>query len=422
MGRIASRGEKILSFVLLAILLVIIWSVVVYPINLAFKPEVYKKGPYRVGDKIDDRGRGVNVSSESNISSRDGIDGSIITEEGKVRRLDRATGEDVSGEDRTVPYTGGGILGAAILPSSELLSPPQRLLADRIYEKIDGRNVLFLNYGIEFLEWAILRFKGRVYEVSLYYMVDPLASLGAYLEEMPSQSRRLDLSDSGVQYADWSAGLVRFCKGRAYVVILSMEAEDGSDATDPEDSVDSNDIEDSEDVDSYKRKDKIGIELAGFIAGRLKAEGAVSVDVYKLFPENSDGPVRILYNKKDALGLKSLSGSFTAEYVMAGSYYTLIYKVLDENKTGYVSEVGKDQLELIIDEVKGLGGRLIRNDFSDPSRDEKKIILQLFDRTISFLVRDGLLLGVSGDFPPDRMDELEDKLRKYMEYISGAGR
>ena len=94
-----------------------------------------------------------------------------------------------------------------------------RLSADRIYEKIDGRDALFLDYDIQHLDFASVSINKQPFDIYIYVMKDPKGAIEVYKEEQPKTYKPLTIAAK----ADLSAGVVRACQRNIYLVILPLE-------------------------------------------------------------------------------------------------------------------------------------------------------------------------------------------------------
>ncbi len=263
------------------------------------------------------------------------------------------------------------IIESLINKDIKLISRPEKFPAERIYEKIDGRNVIFLTYGIKFLEFASLEFKKKLYDIYLYAMNTPLSALGAYLRETPQNSIRLNFT----KYADLSANVARFCKKNLYITVIAMEK-----------SLDNKNL----------------IELSKILSSHITTQKNNLIDVYSLFPPQNIINGSIIYNKNETFGLKSLNETFSADYSEDTTEYTIIYKQNPPMKI----------LTQVAYEIKKLNGKIHTNQ-------KKLLIFSLFDQLFYFRVLDSTFMGVVGEITTQQAKE---KLNSYIKYLKDNGK
>jgi len=252
---------------------------------------------------------------------------------------------------------------AAITETGELgqtirLGPPWMVTegwdsysSDRLYEKINGRAVLFQEYGLVRLDFATVSANTSTFDVYVYRMGDADGALGVYLAEASQDSTPVDL---GVP-ADRSGGLVRAVAGRTYLVVMPLE-QDG-DATG-------------------------AVKLAAAILPGAEPRKAHVPGVIDLLPKAGRVKGTLSYNKESAFGLKSLHDMFSCAYAVDGVEFEYLLRRAADGRARAV-------LAAVRDELQAFGGSVM-------SFASDGLSGTLFDRRIVLVSRNGMILGIYG--------------------------
>ena len=178
-----------------------------------------------------------------------------------------------------------------------------RFTPDNLYEKIDGRVTLYLQYHVAGLTFGAYRHESdasRTIDVYRYDMGQPENALGIYRTEAPEDATAVDIG----QQAYAAGGAVFFIKGAEYVQVLPTT------------------LEENDAHAALEIARRIGESITDASGGPwalavLPAEGRVA-DSFQ-------------YLSEDAFGLGYLKDVFTAEYERDGTRVTLfIHKAADE--------------------------------------------------------------------------------------------
>jgi len=248
-------------------------------------------------------------------------------------------------EFRKVSYT---------LPAdAKLVIDWQSYSADRIYEKIDGRVTLFKEYGVERLDFASVRIGKYNFDVYVYVMNSPDSALGVYLAEQPEDSTPIDIAT----IADFTKTLVRVCKGKIYLTIVTLE----------------------------KKSDiRTAISLARTLSESFPQPRAAS-KMLSLLPKRGRVKATLSWNKEETFGLQSLKATLSAEYKIAGLRFTYFVKQL--------SGTDKNIMQKISSELKEFEANKLRVT-------EKGISADLFGKHLLIIHRQKYLVGVYGRMRP----------------------
>jgi hypothetical protein len=238
----------------------------------------------------------------------------------------------------------------------------------RLYEKIDGREPLFEEYGVIRLESASATTGGQAVEVYIYTMADADGALGIYLANMPMEFEEADAGSM----ADISGGQARAFQGQTYLEIMSLAKE-----SDP----------------------KRLISLAANLLKHTVKEGKTSQGVFELLPSESRIRGSLALNRDNTFGLKSLTNTFTASYENDDVFFDYLLRKLTS------TDEGETILKNVQNEIVDFGGTVFT---AGPDRLDAEFLGKKL-----FLRRQGLLLiGVYGEMSRDDAAEQLEILRK----------
>jgi hypothetical protein len=237
----------------------------------------------------------------------------------------------------------------------------------KLYEKIDGREPLFLEYGVTRLDFAAAEFKksGKGFDIYRYQMRDADGALGVYLAAASGEAKELDLGSM----ADISGGELRVFQGSVYLEIQPQEK-----APD----------------------EKLARELAQALLAGIKAPKSSGSGILDLLPKTGRIKGSLAINKESVFGLKSLSGTYSAAYEENGRQIDYLVRKISSSE-------GQKVLEIIRDEIKEFEGKIVE---FKPDR----LSAELFGKKLILVLDPNLLLGAYGE--EANMDALLKKLRK----------
>ncbi len=237
----------------------------------------------------------------------------------------------------------------------------------RLYEKIDGRETLFQQYGVVKMEFASVAGNGKQFDVYIYQMNDTDAALGVYLAQTPSEFSEIDI---GAAMADLSGGQIRAFQGKTYLEIQPQE----------------------KNTDSRLTKDLAKSVLAG-----IPREKAGAGSILDALPKSGRVKGSLVLNKDNTYGLKSLNNAFSASYDINGQSFDCLVKKARPNE-------GEKALRKVRDEIKEFDGRIIE---FQPN----KLSADMMGKTL-IVFRDGdILRGACGESPPAELEKLLTALR-----------
>ncbi len=178
-----------------------------------------------------------------------------------------------------------------------------RFTPDTLYEKINGRAGLYLQYkvvGMTFGTYFHQTKRDQTIDVYWYDMGEPQNALGAYKAEAPADGTSLDLGSQGYTIG----GAVFFIKGASYLQVLpSTEGEETAQAA---------------------------MNIAQRIAGSIVSDDD-GLWALKVLPRENRVEDSFEYIAQNAFDLEFLSEVYTADYDMDGGRITLfVHKAADE--------------------------------------------------------------------------------------------
>jgi len=172
---------------------------------------------------------------------------------------------------------------------------------DDLYNYINGAADLYLNYN--FVELKLQRYKGNAEQsltIEIYRHSNNLTAFGIYSSERPSEGNWVDIGAQGY----YEGEILNFYKGQYYIKIMAYK------------------IENAEDF--LKNTAKIVDE-------NLEGENELPI-LLKSFPEKGKIEHSEKYIHKNFLGYESLSGAFTADYIIDGENFTMFLIQKNSNK------------------------------------------------------------------------------------------
>ena len=171
----------------------------------------------------------------------------------------------------------------------------RRFSPDNLYEKIDGRADVYLQFNVVGLTFGTYLHESggdRAIDVYWYDMGRDTNALGVYQAELPPDVKPVPIGSQG--YA--AGGAVFFRQGGSYVQVLPLGA-------DPQDAT-------------------AARAIAGRISDRLEAS-AEGMWAKTLLPESGQVPGSFSYQARNAFGLDFLHDVFAARYEVDGQEVTL---------------------------------------------------------------------------------------------------
>jgi hypothetical protein len=221
----------------------------------------------------------------------------------------------------------------------------------KLYEKIDGRETLFNEYGVLRLDCAAATVGALTFDVFIYHMANPDGALGVYLAASPAESREIDIAPM----AGVAGGEVRAVVGRVYLEVQPQE----------------------KNVD-----EKLPIALAKTILAGTPPEKSSAGSILAMLPKAGRVNGSLAYNAESALGLNSLGKTYSATYEDGKPYDVLVRRISPAE--------GDKVLAAVRDEVKKFEGNVT---LFQPG----KLRAQVVGKDL-LLVRDGsLLVGIYSD-------------------------
>ena len=229
----------------------------------------------------------------------------------------------------------------------------------KLYEKIDGQEVIFYEYGVKELDFASASINGADFDIYVYQMNDADAALGVYLSQTPSDFTSIDIGSMG----DISGGQIRAIQAGVYLEIMSQEK---------------------------NSSDNLTLELARSILSSVKSEVTKSAGILRMLPENQRVRGSLSLNKESAFGLTSLGNSYSAAYKYDGDEFNFfIMKISPADASKVITGVR--------DEVKEFEG-LIEEFKTD------KLAAKFMDKTLFLIHKDNFIYGVYGKVTSKRAE------------------
>ncbi|MFA5865386.1 MAG: DUF6599 family protein [Phycisphaerae bacterium] len=235
----------------------------------------------------------------------------------------------------------------------------------KLYEKIDGQETIFYEYGVNRLDCASASINNLSFDIYVYQMNDPDGALGVYLAQAPSDYEELNIGTM----SDISGGQVRVFQGATYLEIAPQEKNtDG----------------------------KFTKELAKSILSGIKRKNMTGGSIIEMLPTTGREKGTLAFNKENAFGLKSLAGTFSATYTDGkGQFDYLVRKIS--------SAEGKTILGKVRDEVKEFGGKT--HDVPPES-----FAGEFMGKTLLLTHKNNFLCGIYGDISIEQAQSKLDLL------------
>jgi len=161
---------------------------------------------------------------------------------------------------------------------------------EKLHEKIDGRAGLYLSYDARELRYTLYKGPGdREAEVYHYTMASPIDAFGIFTEERPAGAASAGVGD----YAYSDGGMVAYCEGGSYVIVLPVLPPEGP-----------------------------VLDLAKAYAQEHASEDALAV--HAMVPEKNRTEGSFAYKKGSPFGIDPLPPVFTAEYDLEGTVFQAV--------------------------------------------------------------------------------------------------
>jgi len=237
----------------------------------------------------------------------------------------------------------------------------------RMYEKIDGRETLFQQYGAVRLEFASVTGKQRDFDVYIYQMSDPDGALGIYLAQVPSDYEEIEI---GATMADFSGGQVRAFQGKIYLEIQPMDKTTDS---------------------------KLTRELARSFISQLRTEKAAARGIFSMLPKKNQVKGSLTLNTDNTYGLKSLGNTFSAGYEVNGQSFDLLIKKIDPQKDDQTIQKARDEL-------KEFDGKVL-------TFQSDKLTAEILGNTLILVKEGNQIRGAYGSMPAGELESQISKLK-----------
>jgi len=254
---------------------------------------------------------------------------------------------------------------APALPTGWAFSAPWEIYPNgRLYEKINGREPLFQEYGVVRLECAEASKGGQTFDVYLYRMNDPAGAVGVYLAHAAGEAKELDLGSM----AESSGGRLRAVQGTTYLELLAQDK---------------------------AFNESLALDLArGVMGSGLKDQGRGMIDV---FPKRGRVKGTLAFNQESAFGLESLAKTVSAQYREGDVEFTFLVRRTSGGD-------GQKVLEKVRDEIKEFEGKIL--DFRPG-----KLAAEFSGKTLLFVADGPAVYGIYGEGPAARLGELLAKMK-----------
>jgi hypothetical protein len=248
----------------------------------------------------------------------------------------------------------------------------------RLYEKIDGREPLFQQYGVIQLRYASVSKDKNDFEVYIYDMQTPDGALGIYLANSPSEFKDLDIGTM----ADVSGGQVRVLTGRTYLEILSL---------------------------AEKTPQELLLNLASGLTKNIPVEKTAQRTVVDLLPK--EGRIRgaLILNRENTYGLARLTDIFSATYKQGHDEYDLLIRKITPNE-------GRKMIPAVAGEIREFDGNIIQ---SGPG----SLTAEFMGKTLILRQEGNFMVGIYASMTvPQAQQRLESWIGTMKDQFHGSGR
>jgi hypothetical protein len=277
------------------------------------------------------------------------------------------------------PHRAKKVASKQMLPPGWSAAEPWEVYPNgRLYEKIDGREPLFQQYGVVQLRYAAVSKDKNDFEVYLYDMQTPDGALGIYLANSPSEFKDLDI---GVM-SDISGGQVRVLKGRTYLEILSL---------------------------SEKAPQNLLLALASGLTQNIPVEKTTQRTAVDLLPK--EGRVRgaLILNRENTYGLARLTDIFSATYHQGQDEYDLLVRKITPSE-------GRKMISAVAEEIREFDGKIIQNN-------PDSLTAEFMGKTLILNLHGNFMIGIYASMPVQQAQQrLENWIETMKDQSHGPGR
>ncbi len=221
----------------------------------------------------------------------------------------------------------------------------------KLYEKIDGREPLFQDYGVIRLDFAAAEFKNKTFDIYLYHMRDSDGALGIYLASVSGEAREINLG----HLADLAGGELRVLQGSVYLEIQPQEK---------------------------SADEKLCLALARTLLTGIKPSKSSGPGLFDLLPKTGRIKGSLALNKDNAFGLKSLSNTFSAAYEEKGLQTDYLVRKISPAE-------GPKILQKVAAELKEFDGKILE-------LKPNQLSGELFGKKLVLILENNMLLGAYG--------------------------
>ena len=204
--------------------------------------------------------------------------------------------------DAAGPVAAGGSARFPDVPGTRLIRPTRiERYAENLYEKIDGKEGIFRDFGIIDLRFGQYADPDRQqsYDLYVYDMAEPANALGIYMMERPETAAPVQLGRGAYN----SGTSVFFWKGQYYVNVLGPAG----------------------DASVLETSSKLAAAVADTIADDGRPFWAE-----ELLPKEEQAPHSLAYRANNGLGFAFIKQMFTARYAVGEQTYQMfIVKAAD---------------------------------------------------------------------------------------------
>jgi hypothetical protein len=283
------------------------------------------------------------------------------------------------GEGFFGPHAADRSGGTAMLPAGWTASGPWEVYpAGRMYEKIDGREPLFQQYGALRLRYIDVSKDGDDFEIYVYDMKSADGALGIYLANTPSKFDDLDLGTM----ADVSGGQVRVLRGKTYLEVLAL---------------------------AEKLSEKTLVELAAGLTKNMPEEKEAQRTAVDLLPRQGRIRGSLILNRENTYGLSKLTDIFSASYKLGDDEFDFLIRKISPTDS-------RKMLSALAEEIREFDGKIFKIE-------QGVMIAEFMGKTLILKETGDFLVGINGSLDPKRSEQtLDGWIESMKEESHGPGR
>lgn len=248
----------------------------------------------------------------------------------------------------------------------------------RLYEKINGREPLFDQYGVVRLRYASVSKGTNDFEVYFYDMQTPDGALGIYLANTPSEFDELELGT----LADISGGQVRVLKGRTYLEIFSLAEQTPKDFL---------------------------IDLSSALVETIPTEKEARRTAVELLPKQGRVRGTLILNRENTYGLAKLTDIFSASYQQDNDEFDYLIRTISPSE-------GRKMMAAVGEEILEFDGKIIQSETNS-------LVAEFMRKTLILNQTGDFLIGLYGAVPPDQgRRRLDQWIETMKDQLHGSGK